>query len=42
MMNKNKCSKSGDFAQRNMINPYTHLLKMLDAAYLIVERRGKK
>ena len=24
--------------ERNMINPYIHLLKMLDAAYLIIER----
>lgn len=28
--------------ERNMINPYIHLLKMLDAAYLIIERRRKK
>ncbi|SDJ57692.1 hypothetical protein [Chryseobacterium jejuense] len=28
--------------ERNMINPYIHLLKMLDAAYLIIERRGKE
>lgn len=28
--------------ERNMINPYIHLIKMLDAAYLIIERRGKK
>nr|WP_315026341.1 hypothetical protein [uncultured Chryseobacterium sp.] len=27
--------------ERNMINPYIHLLKMLDAAYLIIERKGK-
>lgn len=27
--------------ERNMINPYIHLTKMLDAAYLITERRGK-
>lgn len=27
--------------ERNMINPYIHLIKMLDAAYLIVERKGK-
>lgn len=27
--------------ERNMINPYIHLIKMLDAAYLITERRGK-
>lgn len=28
--------------ERNLINPYIHLLKMLDAAYLLVERRRKK
>lgn len=28
--------------ERNMINPYIHLLKMLDAAYLIIERRRKE
>lgn len=28
--------------ERNMISPYIHLIKMLDAAYLILERRGKK
>ncbi|MBB4807481.1 hypothetical protein HNP38_002787 [Chryseobacterium defluvii] len=28
--------------ERNMISPYIHLTKMLDAAYLILERRGKK
>ncbi|RXM40526.1 hypothetical protein BOQ62_06110 [Chryseobacterium sp. CH21] len=28
--------------ERNMINPYIHLIKMLDAAYLILERRRKK
>ena len=27
--------------ERNMINPYIHIIKMLDAAYLIVERKGK-
>ncbi|WP_045500970.1 hypothetical protein [Chryseobacterium sp. StRB126] len=27
--------------ERNMINPYIHLIKMLDAAYLIIERKGK-
>lgn len=27
--------------ERNMINPYIHLIKMLDAAYLIIERRNK-
>lgn len=27
--------------ERNMINPYIHLIKMLDAAHLIVERREK-
>ncbi len=27
--------------ERNIINPYIHLLKMLDAAYLIIERKGK-
>lgn len=25
--------------ERNMINPYIHLIKMLDAAYLIIERK---
>lgn len=28
--------------ERNIISPYIHLTKMLDAAHLIVERRGKK
>ncbi|MGG5210884.1 hypothetical protein ACQWU4_18340 [Chryseobacterium sp. MIQD13] len=28
--------------ERNMISPYIHLTKMLDAAYLIIERRGKR
>lgn len=28
--------------ERNIINPYLHLTKMLDAAYLILERREKK
>lgn len=28
--------------ERNIISPYIHLTKMLDAAYLILERRGKK
>ncbi|MGE8433934.1 hypothetical protein [Chryseobacterium joostei] len=28
--------------ERNIINPYIHLIKMLDAAYLILERREKK
>ncbi|WPO91684.1 hypothetical protein [Chryseobacterium sp. HR92] len=28
--------------ERNMINPYIHLIKMLDAAYLIIESKGKK
>ncbi|PQA90901.1 hypothetical protein B0A69_19400 [Chryseobacterium shigense] len=28
--------------ERNMISPYIHLTKMLDAAHLILERRGKK
>lgn len=28
--------------ERNMINPYIHLIKMLDAAYLIIEKEGKK
>ncbi|MCW1960556.1 hypothetical protein [Chryseobacterium viscerum] len=28
--------------ERNMINPYIHLIKMLDAAYLLLERRRKK
>ncbi|MFS4430422.1 hypothetical protein [Chryseobacterium sp. S90] len=27
--------------ERNMINPYIHLIKMLDAAYLLLEREGK-
>lgn len=27
--------------ERNMISPYIHLIKMLDAAYLILERKGK-
>lgn len=28
--------------ERNMINPYIHLLKMLDAGYLLFERRRKE
>ncbi len=28
--------------ERNMISPYIHLTKMLDAAYLIIERRRKE
>ncbi|AZA91021.1 Uncharacterised protein [Chryseobacterium nakagawai] len=28
--------------ERNMVNPYIHLIKMLDAAYLIIERRRKE
>ncbi len=28
--------------ERNIISPYIHLTKMLDAAHLILERRGKK
>lgn len=28
--------------ERNMINPYIHLIKMLDAAYLLLERRKNK
>ncbi|MBB6372112.1 hypothetical protein [Chryseobacterium shigense] len=28
--------------ERNMISPYIHLTKMLDAAYLMIERRKKK
>ncbi|WP_123912786.1 hypothetical protein [Chryseobacterium pennipullorum] len=28
--------------ERNMINPYIHMIKMLDAAYLIIERRRKE
>ena len=28
--------------ERNMINPYIHLTKMLDAAYLIIERKNIK
>ncbi|MDH6251041.1 hypothetical protein M2347_000768 [Chryseobacterium sp. H1D6B] len=27
--------------ERNIVNPYIHLIKMLDAAHLILERRGK-
>ncbi|MCS4303320.1 hypothetical protein [Chryseobacterium sp. BIGb0232] len=27
--------------ESNMINPYIHMIKMLDAAYLIIERKGK-
>ncbi|SHH05062.1 hypothetical protein [Chryseobacterium vrystaatense] len=27
--------------ERNMVSPYIHLTKMLDAAHLILERRGK-
>ncbi|PTT23063.1 hypothetical protein DBR28_19275 [Chryseobacterium sp. HMWF028] len=27
--------------ERNIVNPYIHLTKMLDAAHLILERRGK-
>ncbi|MBB6372120.1 hypothetical protein [Chryseobacterium shigense] len=27
--------------ERNMISPYIHLTKMLDAAYLIIERKNK-
>ncbi|OCA78875.1 hypothetical protein BBH99_07215 [Chryseobacterium contaminans] len=27
--------------ERNMINPYIHMIKMLDAAYLIIERKEK-
>ena len=27
--------------ERNMINPYIHLIKMLDAAYLLLERKEK-
>jgi hypothetical protein len=28
--------------ERNIISPYIHLSKMLDAAYLIIERRASK
>ncbi|PQA90914.1 hypothetical protein B0A69_19465 [Chryseobacterium shigense] len=28
--------------ERNIVNPYIHLIKMLDAAHLILERRRKK
>ncbi|WP_336959172.1 hypothetical protein [Chryseobacterium contaminans] len=28
--------------EKNIINPYIHLIKMLDAAHLILERRGEK
>jgi hypothetical protein len=28
--------------ERNIVNPYIHLIKMLDAAHLILERRGKE
>jgi hypothetical protein len=28
--------------ERNMISPYIHLTKMLDAAHIILERKGKK
>jgi hypothetical protein len=28
--------------ERNIINPYIHLIKMLDATHLILERRGEK
>lgn len=28
--------------ERNIVNPYIHLTKMLDAAHLILERRGKR
>ncbi|MFP3834233.1 hypothetical protein [Chryseobacterium sp. SIMBA_028] len=28
--------------ERNLVIPYIHLIKMLDAAHLILERRGKK
>ncbi|PIF46487.1 hypothetical protein CLU96_3525 [Chryseobacterium sp. 52] len=28
--------------ERNIVSPYIHLTKMLDAAHLILERRGKK
>ncbi len=27
--------------ERNIVNPYIHLIKMLDAAHLMLERRGK-
>ncbi|PWN63292.1 hypothetical protein [Chryseobacterium oncorhynchi] len=32
----------GNLPERNIINPYIHLIKMLDAAHLILERREKK
>nr|WP_315035169.1 hypothetical protein [uncultured Chryseobacterium sp.] len=28
--------------EKNMVSPYIHLIKMLDAAHLILERRGEK
>ena len=28
--------------ERNIVGPYLHLLKMLDAAWLIVERKNRK
>jgi hypothetical protein len=28
--------------ERNIVNPYIHLIKMLDAAHLILQRKGKK
>ncbi|WP_262884118.1 hypothetical protein [Chryseobacterium panacisoli] len=27
--------------ETNLVNPYIHLLKMLDAAHLMLERRGR-
>jgi hypothetical protein len=28
--------------EKNIINPYIHLIKMLDAAHIILERRGER
>ncbi|MCJ7933336.1 MAG: hypothetical protein MUW56_06775 [Chryseobacterium sp.] len=30
-----------NLSERNIVSPYIHLTKMLDAAYLIIERKGK-
>lgn len=35
-------SDSGCEEEKKIIGPYIHLVKMLDAAYLIVERAGKE
>ncbi|WP_419869844.1 hypothetical protein [Chryseobacterium sp. CT-SW4] len=32
----------GHLPERNMVSPYIHLIKMLDAGYLIMERNGKE